>query len=204
MRLAQLYMRSRVTGPVVVCIGGVALIAWLWSRTYLQVPVGQGNESASVPLLFFIPLASAAVIGVSAGSPFGEVEHVASRSLPALRFCHLLGLLTWATTTLVLAAHGWEQPHVELVLTRNLLGFAGIALLGGCVFGCSLSWVLPFAFAALAFRLGMPAPNAVALWAWPLQPPENGVALAVALLLGAAGLSLISLYGGRRSRSEAD
>ena len=76
----------------------------VWPNALMQVPMLRGNSQIYIPVMFFIPLLSATVVGAAVYSPFGEVERASSRSLPALRIAHLGGLLAIALATLMLAA----------------------------------------------------------------------------------------------------
>ncbi len=92
-------------------------------------PYGEMPEVVLVPVLLFVPLAAACVIGVSTRSPFGDLEQTSARSLLALRFPHLAGLLVWGALALFLAATAWRLPQAELILARTLLGLVILAFL---------------------------------------------------------------------------
>ncbi len=204
MRLADLYLRSRRTGCALLALAVMAGLAWLWANAMLQVPMLRGNSQIYIPVMFFIPLLSAAVIGAAVYSPFGEVELVASRSLPGLRLGHAAGLLAVALATLMLAAAQWRYDWAELILARNLAGFAGLAFLGAALVGSRLSWVPPMAFGIIAYRLGAIGYGKFAWWAWPMQPIGDDLAWTLALGLLLVGLSAVTLRGPRESPGEAE
>ncbi len=85
-------------------------------------PYGEMPEVVLVPVLLFVPLVAACVIGVSTRSPFGDSKQTSARSLPALRFLYLAGLLVWGALAHSLAATAWRLPQAELILARTLLG----------------------------------------------------------------------------------
>lgn len=204
MRLAWLYLRSRRTGRALLALVAMAALGMLWANTMMQVPMLRGNNQIYIPVMFFIPLLSATVIGVAAYSPFGDVERAVSRSLPRLRLAHLGGLLIAALATLAFAATDWQYDQATLILARNLAGFAGLAFLGAVLLGSGLSWIVPMAYAIVAYRLGAIAPGKFAWWAWPMQPVRNDLAWILALGLFLFGLSALTLRGPRESPGEVE
>ncbi len=204
MRLAYLYVKSRRTGHAAMALSVVAGLAWVWANAMLRVPTLGGNEQIYIPVLFLTPLVSASAIGVAAYSPFGEAEGTASRSMPTLRLGHLVGLLAAALATLAMAALDWRQEWAELILARNLAGFAGLALMAGTIVGSRLSWVVPLVYGIAAFRLGAIAPGRFAWWAWPIRPIGDELAAGVAIGLLATGLAAYALLGTRENPGEAE
>ena len=204
MRLGVLYLRSRRTPHALAALAAMAGLGVLWANAMLQVPMLRGNNQIYIPVMFFIPLLSASVIGAAVYSPFGEVERASSRSLSALRLEHLAGLLAVALTTLMLAAMEWRYDWAELILARNLAGFAGLAFMGAVLLGSRLSWVVPMAFGIIAYRLGAIGYGKFAWWAWPMQPIQNDPAWILSLGLLLVGLSAVSLQGARDSPGESE
>ena len=204
MRLAALYLRARRTGHVLVALCAVAVLGWLWTDTMLAVPLLRSNNRVFIPVLCFIPLLAAIVLGAAAYSPFGEVERIASLPLPTLRLAHLAALLAWALAALTVAAVEWQHAWAQALLARNLAGFAGLAFLGATLLGSRVAWLVPLAFGLVAYRLGAIAPGQFTWWAWPLQPVSHGGAAALALGLLAGGLAAVALLGGRDCPGEVD
>ena len=214
MRLAGLYARSRLAGYALAVLALVALVSWAAALGLVSRPFAV-PEVALVPVLVFAPLAAACVVVACASSPFGETELTASYGLPALRLGHLAGLLTCAALAL-LAAVAWGPGHGGWMLARNLLGFAGLALLAARVVGARMSWIVPFAFVTVATFVGRaeareeperdgPLAELMGLvpageyewWAWPLRPGDDPYSWAVVLGLVFVGLSLVCLFGAR-------
>ena len=202
MRLAYLFLRSRRAGYAAVALAAVAALGWLAAEWPLSA--SQASGSRLVRVLFYMPLVAAMVIGASTHTPFGELEHTASRSLPALRFGHLAMLLIWSLATLEVLTLGREQPYAWLLLARNLAGFTGMALLTARITGSHLSWVVPLGYAVLALLTGAEGPAEFTTWVWPLQPPTDGLALAGALVLLGAGLATAVLFGPRDAQGEVE
>ena len=189
MRLIALYLRSRLTGRAVAVLVAVAVTTWLWARW-------TGAATITVTLLpLTMPLAAAAIIGASAGSPFGESEVAASRPLGPLRVGHLTGLLGIAALALTLAVLHWSVADGGWVLVRNLTGFTGLALLTARVLGSGLSWVVPLGYAVLS--LVAPQAGQAPAWAWAVRATTDQEAAVIATALLLAGLALVARSGAR-------
>ena len=175
--------------------------AWLISRP----EVGEGR-GALIPLLAFVTLMAAGVISAGSGSPFGEVERTVARPLPPLRLCHLAGLFSAAAVLLAAVllsfdlAGAWPDPLPALF--RNLAGFFGMALLTARLVGARLSWTVPATFGMAAYLAARRPDDSFAPWAWQMQPGLDELSWTLALLLFAAGLGLVCLYGAREPAEE--
>ena len=178
----------------------VAMLGWLVAEWRLRGP--SASASDLIRVLFYGPLVRRHGHWRGHGRSFRRNR--ASRSLPALRFGHVAMLLTWNLLTLELLTLGKEQPGAWLMLARNLSGFAGLALLSTRITGSRLSWVVPLAYAVLALLTGAVGSDGFATWAWPLQPPTDGLALTIALVLLGAGLSVLVLFGARNRQGEVE
>lgn len=208
--LSGLYLRSRSAAYAAGCILGVALCAWGLGSWVLSIP---GVGVKSMPFVYiqvFAPVLAACAIGTSAYSPFGETERTTARPLPPLRFGHLAGLILWAAFALVLVALAWkldadDQSRTVLKLLRNLGGLSGLTLLAACLVGGRLSWVLPLVFSAYALMRGL-RPDGVewARWAWPMRPVADDLSWTISLVLLAAGLAVVCLFGGRESAQNSE
>lgn len=192
MRLAGLYLRSRLTGRALALLALLAAATAAWLR----------HDAAVATLLsVMVSLAVATVIGTSARSPFGEVERSAGTALAALRCGHLAGLLALAVAALALAAIGAGADSWRFV--RNVAGFTGLALLPAPALGAGVSWVVPFAFVgyigAVVFTGGMPG-----RWAWPLHPAADRPAATIALALLLLGLTVVARLGAREGAGEVE
>lgn len=191
MRLLHLYLRSRLAGWAVACLAAAGLITWFWFRRI----AGDGPELRL--WLIVLPLLPAVVIGTSTRSPFGDVDLVASRSLPILRFGHLAGLLLFEAGMLGLAAYDWRVADLEWGLIRNLTGYTGLAFIGARLLGSGIAWVVPLGYATLALML-----DPASRWAWPHRFPNDRWSVAVAATLIAMGLLMVSLDGAKESPGE--
>ncbi len=193
MRLGVLYLRSRIVGRTVAVLAAVALATWLWVWW-------SGTAAATVTLLpLTMPLAAAAIIGTSTGSPFGESEATASRSLRPLRCGHSAGLLVVAAVALAFAGLHWSVTGGAWLLLRNLAGFTGLALLAARVLGSGLCWVVPLAYAVLSLLI--PTSGNVPAWAWSVRAADDRAAALGACALLLAGLAVITLVRARDART---
>ena len=186
MRLLHLYLRSRLAGWAVVILAVIGAISWFWLRLIVE----SGNDVDFS--LIVIPLLPAVVIGASTRSPFGDTELTASRSLPALRFGHLAGLLLCGALALSLAANGWSLESIEWELVRNMAGFSGLAFIGSRVLGSGICWVLPLGYGVIALMV-----NSDSRWAWPGELPTDQWSMTVATILIVVGLLAVTVQTAR-------
>lgn len=203
MRLAGLYLRSRRAGHASAGIACVALLAWAVGRAILAQPTVIVEYLS--PVLVFAALLVACLVAAGTGSPFGEAERTASRSLPALRFGHLAGLLAWAALSFLLVALLWGRGSAALVLLRDLAGLSGLALLTARALGSRLSWTLPVAFVVIIPLVGDGSDDRRwAWWAWVDQPAGDSTSWALAVALFAVGSGLVCLSGAPNLVGEAE
>lgn len=114
---------------------------------------------------------AAAVIAVTTHGPFGEVERVTSRWLPAMGLLAAAGMCGLAILALQLGVTGESLNDGILVLARNVICFAGLGMACSLVTGGLLAWVLPLgymAFCQYALTEAWTAP-----WTWPARPPAD-------------------------------
>ena len=196
-RLASLYLRSRLTGGATAAVAAVAALAWL----FLDL---SEDRSLTTLLLTVMPVGAAVVVGASARSPFGEAERTASFSLPALRLGHLGGLLAWAGLALAAANTAAPGDAAAWTLVRNGAGYAGLALLGSRLLGAGVAWVPPVAYGVAVFVVwvGLLEPKPERWWLWPVQDGADGSAWATALVLLGGGLAVAAQWGPREESGE--
>jgi hypothetical protein len=195
-RLSWLHLRTRrvPAGIIALAACGAALHAALhWHWTF-----NSGQYAQQVPMI--IEAGAAAVIAVTAHSPFGEQERAAGRWLPYLRLLAALGLTGIAIAFLQLGAAGESLNAGVLVLARNVIGFTGLGLVCSLVTGGLLAWIVPLGymmFCQYALLELWRAP-----WAWPVRPPADRGAWIAASVVLAAGLLLFTVRGPRTRLSD--
>jgi hypothetical protein len=153
-----------------------------------------------LPLVF--EAACAAVIAVTAASPFGDPERATVRWLPFLRLGVTLALTALAVGALAAAGTGGHLSGGTLAVLRNVAGLTGIGLLCAAGLGGLLAWTGPTAYLLLgvyALYTDWHPPTLTTPWIWPARPPHDlGGALCAAAVF-AAGLAVITFRGARES-----
>jgi len=190
----RLHLASR---RVVTCLLILAACAVVL-RVALHWLPRTGTLSRQIPLT--IEAATAAAIGVTARSPFGDPERATGRWLPFLRLATVLALAGAAVGALAAAATSAHLASGSLGLLRDVGGFTGIALLTSAVLGGGLAWIGPVAYlgvsvAALAGRWTTP-------WAWPARPPQDRGAAICAAAVFVAGVAVVVARGARGAAAE--
>jgi hypothetical protein len=195
-RLAWLHLRTRrvPAGILALAVCGALLHAALhWHWTFNSGPYAQ-----QLPMI--IEAGAAAVIAVTAHSPFGETERAAGRWLPYLRLFAALALTGLAILALQLGAVGESLNDGILVLARNVIGFTGLGLLCSLVTGGLLAWILPLGYMAFCQYALLEAWTAP--WTWPVRPPADRGAWICACAVFAAALLLFTILGPRTRLSD--
>jgi len=195
-RLAWLHARSRRVPAGVLALAvcaGVLHAALYWHWTFAS-----GRYAQQVPMI--IAAGAAAVIAVTAHSPFGETERATGRWLPYLRLFTAVGMCGLAIALLQLGAAGQGLNEGILVLARNIIGITGIGLLCSLVTGGLLAWTLPIGYMAFCQYALLEAWTAP--WTWPVRPPADRGAWICACAAFAAGLLLFTIRGPRTRLSD--
>ena len=191
LRLVRLHAASRrvLTCLLVLAAGAIAL------RTALHWLPRSGVYSRQIPLT--IEAGMAAVIGVTARSPFGEPERATGRWLPFLRLGNGLALPLAAVGALAAGSASAHLAGGTAGMVRDMAGMTGLALLTAALAGGALAWIGPVAYLGIttpALSAGWTTP-----WIWPARPPHDRGAAICAALVFAAGLTLVTVLGARDS-----
>ena len=190
-RLTWLHLRTRRVPAAILALAvcGVLLRASL----YWHWEFNSGQYAQQVPMI--IEAGAAAVIAVTAQSPFGEAERATGRWLPYLRLFAAVALAGLAIALLQLGAAGESLNEGVLVLARNAIGFTGLGLACSLVTGGLLAWTLPMAYAVFCQYALLEAWTAP--WTWAVRPPADRGAWLCASAVFAAGLILYTVRGPR-------
>jgi hypothetical protein len=100
-----------------------------------------------LPLIF--EAICAAVVSVTSGSPFDELERTTGRWLPHLRLGSAVAFTILSTGAL---AAGGASAHLAggvLDVLRNTAGLIGVGLICAAVFGAGLAWIAPVVYLVL-------------------------------------------------------
>jgi len=189
LRLARLYAASRRAATCLLVLAACAVAL----RTALHWLPRTGIFAQQIPLT--IEAGAAAVIGVTAGSPFGEPERATGRWLPYLRLACAVALAGAAFGALSAGSAAQHLDGGTLALLRNLAGFTGIAFLAGAALGGGLAWIGPLGY--LAVTMSALAGHWTTPWLWPARPPHDHGAAICAGLVFAAGLAVVTVRGAR-------
>ena len=196
--VAWLYLRSRRAPAALVALAAVGVI--LWAALEYHWWYGAGNRPDEIPNL--LEACAAAIIGVTAHSPFGEPERATGRWLPFLRPALILALCGAAIGFLALGAAAAYDPQAGIGLlngmlpvVRNLLGFTGVALLLSLVVGGLLSWVGPLAWVLICQCAAIANYSEPITWA--SRPPTDRGGWIAALVVFAVGLAAFTIRGPR-------
>jgi hypothetical protein len=189
LRLVRLHAASRrvLTCLLVLAVCAVAL------RTALHWLPRGGVFAEQIPLT--IEAGAAAMIGVTAGSPFGDPERATGRWLPYLRLATALVLTGAAAGALAAGSASEHLAGGALGLLRDLAGATGLALLTGAALGGALAWIGPIGY--LAVTLPALAGHWTTPWLWPARPPHDHGAGICAGLVFVAGVAMVTVRGAR-------
>lgn len=214
-RLFLLYVLARgVLGSLALVIGVASLCGVLqgWASTSADGGWGNAEVLKQFGLMQAIPALIASVIGISAWSPFGEVERTAAAPLPRLRLLHIGVLLTLGIGVSWAYLQAWTSRapgiDLELVALRNLLGLSGGALLMGRFLNARISWLPPLGMAVVATFAAMNgAPERIwapAAWLWNGQSPDVQSSWLIALVLFTVGAALFLRDGSKDASGEEE
>jgi hypothetical protein len=189
LRLLRLYAASRRAATCLLVLAACTVAL----RTALHWLPRGGVFAQQIPLT--IEAGAAAVIGVTAASPFGDPERAAGRWLPYLRLAAAVALAGAAFGALAAGSAAQHLDGGTLALLRDVAGFTGAAFLAGTVLGGGLAWIGPLGYLAVT----MPALNErwSTPWIWPARPPHDHGAAICAGLVFAAGLAVVTVRGAR-------
>jgi len=214
-RLFVLYVLARGAFRSMALVIGVASLYGVlngWASTSADGGLGETEVLKQFGLMQALPAAIASVIGMSAWSPFGEVERTAGSSLPRLRLLHIGLLLVLGIGVSWALLLGWTSrlPGIDpgLVALRNLLGMTGSALLVGRYLDARVSWLLPLAMAMVAvFRSMSVAIERIwspPAWFWNGQSPSANESWAIAMTIFVAGGALFLRDGAKDASGEEE
>ncbi len=189
LRLVRLYAASRRAATCLLVLAACAVAL----RVALHWLPRNGVFARQIPLI--IEAGIAAVIGVTAGSPFGDPERATGRWLPYLRLAAAVAIAGAAFGALAAGSAGEHLDGGTLSLLRDLAGFTGLAFLTGAVLGGALAWIGPIGY--LAITLPTLAGHWTTPWLWPDRPPHDRGAAICAGLVFAAGLAVVTVRGAR-------
>jgi hypothetical protein len=196
-RLLWLHSRSRRVPAALVGLLACGVVLWAglnfhWFST--------GDAAIEVPML--LEAGTAAIIVVTAHSPFGEPERATGRWLPFLRLGLVLALCGAAIGLIAAGTAAGYDPKAGVYLAdgmlpvaRNILGFTGVGLLVALAIGGLLAWIGPLVYQAIcqfALIAGYTEPLT-----WASRPPTDRGGWIAAMVTFAIGLVAFTIRGPR-------
>jgi hypothetical protein len=194
-RLVRLHAASRRFPAAVVLLAACA--AGLRGALY-----GHWDSYGALQLPLIFEAGCAAVIAVTASSPFGEPERATGRWLPFLRLGATVTLTGLAVGALAAAGAGVPLAGGFPDILRNVAGLTGIGLLCATVLSGPLAWTGPLAYLVLGLYglyTDWHPPALSTPWVWPARPPYDAGGALCAAVVFAAGLAAITIRGARAS-----
>ena len=193
LRLAWLHAVSRR-------LPAALILLTVWAAGLRGALYGHWDAYGAFQLPLIFEAGCAAVIAVTAGSPFGDPERATGPRLPLLRLGAAAALTALAAGLLAAAGTGMPLAGGFPALLRNLAGLAGLGLLCAVLLGGGLAWIGPLAY-LLAGLYGLyrdwHPPALSTPWLWPARAPhDTGGALCAAGIF-AAGLIAFAVCGAR-------
>jgi hypothetical protein len=192
-RLVRLHAASRRLPVALILLAACA--AGLRGALY-----GHWDAYGALQLPLVFEAGCAAVIAVTAGSPFGEPERATSLRLPLLRLGVTVTLTALAVGALAAAGTGVPLSGGFVDVLRNVAGLTGIGLLCAAVLGGSLAWTGPLAYLLVGvygLYTDWHPPALTTPWIWPARPPHDAGGALCAAVVFAAGLAVITVRGAR-------
>ena len=194
-RLVRLHAASRRLPAALVLLAACA--AGLRGALY-----GHWDSYGALQLPLIFEAGCAAIIAVTAGSPFGEPERATGRWLPFLRLGVTVTLTGLAVGALAAAGVGVPLAGGLPDIARNVAGLTGIGLLCAAVLGGPLAWTGPLTYLVVGLYglyTDWHPPALSTPWIWPARPPHDAGGALCAAVVFAAGLAAITIRGARAS-----
>jgi len=197
-QLTWLHLRSRQAPAALVALAGCGAVLWAALRYHWWL--GTGPAAAELPMI--IEGCAAAIIAVTAHSPFGEPERATGRWLPFLRLGMALALSGAAIGLLAAGAALAYDPRAGVFLAsgilgvaENVLGFTGVGLIFALITGGLTAWTGPLGYVAVC-QFALIANYSDPL-AWAARPATDRGGWIAALVVFAVGLAAFTLRGPR-------
>lgn len=150
----------------------------------------------AVPITLLLPLAAALLIGVSASNASTDFASAAPRRLRWWRATWVVGLSL--LYTLAANASCLVGECQGAVVTRNVVLFAALAVLGVTAFGSTVGWA-PLILYAICFLFFGQRPygeqDPVRSWAMPLAQDFSTAQAGVCLLVAALAVGVYAKWG---------
>jgi hypothetical protein len=196
LRLAWLYAAGRRLPAA------AGLLAACAACLRVALAYGRWDAYGALQLPLIVETGCAAVIAVTAGSPFGEPERATGRWLPFLRLGGAVVLTGLAVGLLSAAGAGVPLSGGFLDVLRNMAGLTGLGLLCAVLLGGPLAWTGPLTYLVVsvyALYTDWHPPTLTTPWLWTARPPHDAGGALCAAGVFAAGLIAFAVRGAREN-----
>jgi hypothetical protein len=137
------------------------------------------------------PIIVGMAIGVTCGSPVAAAEHRSVRRLPAYRGLHRVILIVLPALLAAGAFLVSGRADLVMIATRNLAGFAGLALITAALVRPSLSWITPLLWLSLPpIIFDTIDDDLTGVWTFFAQPEGNANSATFAIAALVIGVAL--------------
>lgn len=194
---AKLFVACRRPVRTLLLLLALTTIVYLRRAHMAALPNLFGGQPVFVHEAFIFAAFLSMAIAVGLRTGMESWERVAARRLYLWRLGYVLTLVSIVIILLSIALRGVEvAPLGRLAVLRNVLGFAGLTLLGVTFFGSRGSWILPLPIVLAYLLIGsvMLLSSRVPWWAWPYRGGHDAVAWCLSTTLLIAGLVSYSLH----------
>lgn len=178
------HLTAREVWPSMVAVTAIAVVI---AAVCVSLTAQPSLTSWWIPVASLTPaLINVLLIRTLAGHDV-TLERSLSRSRPALYAWHASGVIAAGTVASAAIGLAVLDSNGTLAMTRNGLGFAGLALISAAVLRTAATWmpIVGYALFILMAAPREPGGTATAWSAWPTQPGDTPAAwgAATALLL---------------------
>ncbi|MET9290850.1 hypothetical protein [Streptomyces sp. NPDC003077] len=204
MNPALAFARSRdLPRAALICLV-IALATTAFAGSQVDFPDFRYLVDFGVPVAAIAPVAYAIVLGTTLFTPMADLELTAAQPMHRHRALHLTGLALLAVLLTALPLPAGLPFPVFVTAARNAVGYLGLAMISGRLFGSGLAWLLPLGTFGPTLLLGVGRDSTPEWWAWSLPPATDPGAAVIAALLWTAGLLLAATASPRKTeRAEA-
>ncbi|MEV6985748.1 hypothetical protein AB0M95_31435 [Sphaerisporangium sp. NPDC051017] len=184
------YARAHHLVQLLAGYGVATVVAWWTGGGEFVLPAANSRGWSQMASTSLTPIPFAVLAAGSLHSSMASLERAAGARLIRAELLHLATALVVAAGLVggATAASGSVTASAEAV--RNLVLYAGLALVSGRVFGRPLSWILPLAGFVVAAFWGADG-SGPHWWAWPYQSYDVGGSWGGAVVLLLLGLAAV-------------
>jgi hypothetical protein len=182
-----LWLKARRARASALSVAAVAAAVILAGDLLIPVPGLLSGTGLEIPLPGVAPMAVAIVVALALSSSDPALERTAVRPLRALDAAYAAAVAGLALAA-CLACALLVDATLGAAAGRNAIGYVGLMLLGGRMFGSHAAALVPASLILFMALFGGDASGRPRWWAWPLRDAGEPMTWAVAAALLAAGL----------------